>query len=985
MNARFIFTAAFLSASCIFLSPAAAQTDIGGGGTFSSPQTGNNLVINSGTNIYNNYIQATDSNNSGGLFTINNGTNTYNSYVSAVGASLITGTNSGGQIVINGGTNVFDNTLTVNSGLGDSANAIFNITGGTLNQFNGAVTVNGGTTSACNGQVSFSGGVNQFYSTLTAGSSSDTTAGVGGAITISGGTYSFFGAVTAASGVTPGSITITGTAVNPVTLYGFDYSNFITAPTITGSVIMNNMTLTNQNITAGGNLTLLSNGTTGSMTVSGGSLTSTSENVSLDTGTTISGTVSLNAPNGYVALNGATVDTGADITINAVGAYLYNSIAQPLTVNAPLLAFYGSSSGTSTFTDITANSSIMRVVSGTNEFTGTISNLSSLNVQGGNNTFQTPMTLANSFSIAAGTNEFNSTLSAGASSSITGGTNTFNAAVTLSSGNASISGGTNVFSDALTLSDGIVNIAGGTNEFNDINSTVTDTTSAYYPGTVYISGGANTFNNSQLNSGMTLAGTSTFYGNVTLATDPALSEDSQLNITGNVTFTPQTGSALPLIDASNAGSINVADGAAVTLDLSQVPEGYTGSFVLIEGPVSRTGTPDSLDDSYTSLLYSWSTQWNATNFDLTVNYIKSTQQVADELGGNAPAANTLRPGYASTMFDVPTQAQAYSNVEAATGSLYGTAASANNLRLNYINQMMLMNLCSCGPEELVYEKNPNGWYDAYAPIGYIRPTLPGTTNFWFSGLGLGGVLHDNNNISGCNLSSAGFMLGVELPADYVRLGVYYGVTRTTISSISTNLESTDQNFGFYGKWSSLFLGGYSTFHFNFSFSPYEGTRLFDYNTYDSNFNAWQTSWLYEKGWNFRLYPGFILSPFAAIQYMHYHSDGFYDGDLTVSEMNLDTTRTILGIRLKQSLGTVCLHEELAYHQNFNGDQTSFSAQTGGISAQVLGESIGAAWAQFNVKIAWNLSDEFNVSGNYYLMVNDSSSVNAGMGTITLKF
>lgn len=956
----------------------------GGGTTYTAPITDTTVYVSTGTNAFQSTITATGSGSDGGTITVYSGVNTFGGLITAAGNNTTTSA-TGGQMTIVAGTNTFNNGLVVNSGTGASSYGTLNVSSGT-NTFGvvGAsydILVGGTAANIVNGTINISGGTNVFNVAVTAadsGSLSGSTAG--GSITLSGGTNTFNAPVKAENG----NITISG-GTSGVTLLGFAMSQFQSTLVINGTLNLINMTV-DSNLSSSGTINASTSSTaSGSMTFADGvTLSSTTGNLNINGGTMVN-SLTLSAPTGTVSLGGLTSDSTDTINVTAAQLLLSGSVQAQIDLTSTTAVTVNTGSASSaTFGDIkTVDSSAPSLtVSGGNTFSGSLTGFSSLSVQSGANIFSQDLSLTNGATISSGTNTFSGTLTTGTTSSgtisVANGINTFVGAVTADTGNVTISGGTNTFDSSLAVSGGRLTVSGGSNSFSAASSgSLMSATSG-----IVISSGTNTFNGSVVESDLTFSGASSISGNLTMSAGSAL-VGPDLTISAPLTFviTPSMSASTPVIDGSAADSITTT-GGQVTIDLSALPAGTTNSYTLIQGSASRSSDFSPLDGSVSTLMYQYSYEQTGNNFVLDVTRNKSAQSVANELGNNAQAAYALYPSMGTALFNVTDEQQAYNNIEAATGSNYANASTVQIQRLNYTNQMIVNQLLSSGSQSLF----ANGPYCPGGVPGSIAPFGPGGTNIWTSGFGIGGTGETRNGINGCDFTSYGFLLGMDVDADEgCRLGMFYGYSQNDIDSYASSIQSDDHTFGFYGKWQSIWLYGYSAFLFDFSFNKYEGNRAWNSANYNSGYDGRMASLYYEKGWDWFLFENWQLNPYLAFQYIYFTSDSFSDGALNVGTISFSDTRGIVGMRLKQDWKKCVWEEKIAYHQRFRNDNPDFVASYSGTDALVYGNAEGSAWAEFNFRIVYPLDKYVTLYGNYYLLTNSYSTLNAGMGTLEFKF
>lgn len=251
----------------------------------------------------------------------------------------------------------------------------------------------------------------------------------------------------------------------------------------------------------------------------------------------------------------------------------------------------------------------------------------------------------------------------------------------------------------------------------------------------------------------------------------------------------------------------------------------------------------------------------------------------------------------------------------------------------------------------------------------------------------------SNNVLGYDYSAGGMLVGADWQGPVADMGLFYGYGQTNIDSIASGLDSKDHTFGGYMKWDSLAFGGYTTVLGDFSFSDAKGTRNYNGQGYRGDFDSTQSSVYLERGWKYQNGLGVNVNPYAVLQYIGYNADEFSDDVLTVGGVNYESLRTKAGLRLDRdfcrhgnlwnlSTGFAWNHELLDTNADFMAT-TNFGGQP--VSATIFGNNAGRDWFEYTTGAKVALTENVTLSGDYFLYVNERSTLNAGMGTFTWRY
>lgn len=322
-------------------------------------------------------------------------------------------------------------------------------------------------------------------------------------------------------------------------------------------------------------------------------------------------------------------------------------------------------------------------------------------------------------------------------------------------------------------------------------------------------------------------------------------------------------------------------------------------------------------------------------------------------------------------------------VNGSTGELFASAATAQVERINYINRTLA--------NRLAIEDLPVSEAGAGTMRGQSGSCLTGR-NVWVSGYGIGGDANMRHSFSGYDYNAGGSMFGMDWSSCTAKLGVYYGYGQTTMAAVASNLKSKDHTFGAYSNWENDW--GYTTLTGGFSFSNADARRHDLMGPSTGEYDSWQANVYLEKGVRYQNEAGLVLNPYFSLQYVSYQSDDFNIGALNVGDVDFNSFRTILGMRLSKNFcakwGMTQVKTGFSWNHELLDSDATFVASTTlpalrPRSTTVVGNGAGRDWFEYNVGVGVDLNARVNVSGDYFLMVNRYSTLNAGMGTVTVKF
>ncbi|MDO4583588.1 MAG: autotransporter outer membrane beta-barrel domain-containing protein, partial [Planctomycetia bacterium] len=476
--------------------------------------------------------------------------------------------------------------------------------------------------------------------------------------------------------------------------------------------------------------------------------------------------------------------------------------------------------------------------------------------------------------------------------------------------------------------------------------------------------------------------------NVTFGANSISQVSDELNLQ-NTTLTfelDENSGSKTYLDASNASTIAIDTDSTeilIGLDSAAAINGANGA-VLIAG----NGTDlSALESSVSSLLYDIQKKFENNNL-VVKSHANDIREVANDVGGNAGAVLEMgrtdaeKEKLAYELLDEQTVSDAQRNVADFTMEAFASNATAQVQRISYMNQMMAQKLTS--------GSWTRDWESCYDPGDCC--CLPGAM-LWASAYGLGGVTRQYDGFARHDYDQWGTIIGADWQNDTTRFGLYYAYGQSEFAGAATAMESDDHTFGAYLRWDSFVAGGYSLLGGNYSMSNYETTyrSAFDPSkAFHGDLDGSQGSLYFEKGWEWDNATGGRLNPYAALQYIGFQSDGFSLAETTLSDTEMDSLRSVLGLRWNRMFhletASVNLNLGIAWHHEFADTEGTFLLSVGTYNPVVIhGNGGGRDWCEFTLGTGLILTDRLTLSADYYLFVNAPTSVHAGSATLTWKF
>lgn len=275
--------------------------------------------------------------------------------------------------------------------------------------------------------------------------------------------------------------------------------------------------------------------------------------------------------------------------------------------------------------------------------------------------------------------------------------------------------------------------------------------------------------------------------------------------------------------------------------------------------------------------------------------------------------------------------------------------------------------------------------------------------------------------------SSGMAVGVEWKNVCCRVfGLYFGYSASDIwhtnqakGNTYSRVKSNDFMWGAYAKWDAHVLGGYVLMNGNFTYNTLDAERYYNTQSFDNNFYAdtkgLSASAYIERGWMYVEQHGFVINPYASVQYSFAGIDSFTEtgtsnlgGVEMPSSMNLyaydmgyHSLRGQLGVRvsrdfivgcnnwqiLRLSLGAAYAHEFLdpqaIYYTRVMGSTSMADSPMGDFEMRSNGCS--RDWANIMFSADYRLTQRMAINFNMNAYFNQYKTVRALNATLRVDF
>ena len=422
--------------------------------------------------------------------------------------------------------------------------------------------------------------------------------------------------------------------------------------------------------------------------------------------------------------------------------------------------------------------------------------------------------------------------------------------------------------------------------------------------------------------------------------------------------------------------------------------------------VSETSNAMKVDsDSFDSLFYTLETYQgvgaDANKWYLKSVIVKNMDSVWADAGETVQTLNAAILGEEARrdVNNIFFQAQNYDQLNSAAdqlaGAAYADAITAPLQRLTSINQIVMAQIMQV-----------NGIYHA----GYVYDDALSNVRFLGEDRGIlannrvapwggyyGGTSTTSANLgrTGFDNDCNGFIVGLDLPVQIMRMGGYYafgdsGLSTSSLLAGSTHIKGQDHLIGLYMKWNALILSGYWGLTGNYGYSSYESTRALSSGTALASYGGSQWGLYFERGWSLPIWL-FNVNPHLALQYESISQDAFSESGTSshcfdYEKLSLHSLRGIAGIRGIMNLGTFKLTLHGSYIREMGDGDPAIRAvivETGDMMT-VYGLGNGRDWFNGGGGVTFCFGS-FTLMANYNLMLNGSTTFHSGMATLKYKF
>ncbi|MBC8872033.1 MAG: autotransporter outer membrane beta-barrel domain-containing protein [Planctomycetes bacterium] len=341
-----------------------------------------------------------------------------------------------------------------------------------------------------------------------------------------------------------------------------------------------------------------------------------------------------------------------------------------------------------------------------------------------------------------------------------------------------------------------------------------------------------------------------------------------------------------------------------------------------------------------------------------------------------------------------------------SGQMFGSSAQAAIQGTVYQFEMLTQRIreAGAGDEFGLAAMNPgvyrpNAEYDGLQWAGTGDGSQPvvraqnfsvirGDWDAWFSAYDIGGNVEATAAADGLDYAASGAQLGLYrlLDIDTV-FGVFGGYAHQNVDVITASNTGNVDN-GQVG----MFLRRSDTCKYwvlvgSVAYDSYYSARTTPTGTAVGDYDGSQASLYVERGWS--LWGTSVgLEPSIALQYVWLHQNDFAEtgagvNNLTYTEANTDSLRTIIGARFKRehSVSWGILTPELRAHwmHEYLDDTTSVIITAAGPPATSTGVSLGRDWGMLGGGFTLNIGGDVSLFANYDLQLNNRTALHLASG------
>ncbi|MBQ2620272.1 MAG: autotransporter outer membrane beta-barrel domain-containing protein [Thermoguttaceae bacterium] len=276
--------------------------------------------------------------------------------------------------------------------------------------------------------------------------------------------------------------------------------------------------------------------------------------------------------------------------------------------------------------------------------------------------------------------------------------------------------------------------------------------------------------------------------------------------------------------------------------------------------------------------------------------------------------------------------------------------------------------------------------------------------------------------------STGMAVGIEWKNVCCRVfGMYFGYSNSDIwhghnsdndwgvGNTYSRIKSDDFTFGLYAKWDANCMGGYWLMNGTFTYNTLDAMRSYTTQAYDNVFKAdpsgLSAAAYIERGWMYVENHGFVVNPYASIQYTFATIDNFTEngtsssfGVPVESSMNLfcydmafHSLRGQLGVRVSRDFIVGCNNWQIlrltlggAYAHEFLDPQATYYTHVMGSRSmdkdfEMKSNGCSRDWANLMFSADYRLTQRLSANFQYNTYFNQYKTVNALNATLRLDF
>ena len=369
------------------------------------------------------------------------------------------------------------------------------------------------------------------------------------------------------------------------------------------------------------------------------------------------------------------------------------------------------------------------------------------------------------------------------------------------------------------------------------------------------------------------------------------------------------------------------------------------------------------------------------------------------------------------ILDSDTMEEACNSFDDLIGTTYGNVATSQIRQLTTRNMMLANQLNAADPSrECARECEPQCAPEGEVSCGSSNTgncgSKPCKRNVWASFYGDSDNSSMDNFFSGFESTTYGGMVGMDWNCDDGMLfGGFFSFNETNLNHESriggTSVATQAYDIGMYGKWLSLFGGGYTMMIGDVSLSANDSDRSVYGNTFHGDYHGVIPSLYAERGWVFYTDRRLSLNPYGALQIAHYRADAFSETSdatngtpelgLDVADIEMTSLRTFVGLRFAYDLcqsgkchtalraNAAWIHELLDESPMFSSTPQYDNPYNPQPWHTISADQLGLDWVNIGIGLDGNFTERLKYAVDYNCYFNEYTTVHTGMATLRFEF